>query len=50
MMQHGARQYKEDEGFVRAVLLELSKRQKKKAKAIDEARAKGQGEKENAIL
>lgn len=40
MMQHDARKYPEDKGFVKAVLLEMSKRQKEKAKAIDEARAK----------
>jgi len=40
MMQHDARKYSEDEGFVKAVLLEMSRRQKEKAKAIDEVRAK----------
>lgn len=40
MMQHQAREYPEDEGFVKAVLLEMGRRQKEKAKAIDEARAK----------
>jgi len=44
MMQHDARKYSEDEGFVKAVLLEMSRRQKDKAKAIDEARAKRSGD------
>ncbi len=44
MMQHEARQYEEDEGFVKAVLLEIGRRQKEKAKAIDEARARRSGD------
>lgn len=40
VMQHQAREHPEDKGFVKAVLLEIGRREKAKAKVINEARAK----------
>ena len=40
VMQHQAREYPEDKGFVKAVLLEIGRREKEKARVVNEARAK----------